>query len=97
MICRGKNIIYTLVHLHHVSARGFNTLIFALAWRGAGFGYHRDQVADLPNKNLTMTHGQPVCTTILYQRVEDSGKETVYWVPKIIPLLMIIPILVRTR
>ena len=79
MICRGKNIIYTLVHLDHVKAPGFNTLIFALAWRGAGFGYHCDQVSNLPNKNLTMAPLQPVCTTILYQRLDDSGKETVYW------------------
>ena len=81
MLCRGKNIIYALVHCSHVAAPGFNTIIFGLSWRGAGFGYHCDQKSDLYAKNITMTPYQPVCTTVFYQEVEDSGKETCLWIP----------------
>lgn len=59
-IFEGNNIIYSALHLTHVSEPGFNTLIFGLTWRGAGFGYHSDQKQDLPAKDVTMIDKQPV-------------------------------------
>ena len=81
LLCQGKNIIYALTHLALPPAPGFNTLVFGLTWLGAGFGYHRDQVTEVPAKNVTMTPHQPVVTTVLYQRPADAGKEAVYFLP----------------
>lgn len=61
---QGNSIIYCALHLTHVSEPGFNTLIFGLTWRGAGFGYHSDQKQNIEEKNVTMTNNQPVVSEL---------------------------------
>lgn len=80
-LCRAKDIIYAVVFGKYPEMPGFNTLIFGLCYRGAGFGYHRDQIIGLVGKEVTMIPNQPVATTILYEISIDSGKDSVFWIP----------------
>ena len=41
-VCRGHSLLYTAIHLAPPVAPGFNTLIFGLNLRSAGFYYHQD-------------------------------------------------------
>jgi hypothetical protein len=54
LICRAHNLIYTAVHLAHPAGPGFNTLIFGLNLRSAGFYYH--QVSDSHAPSVCLAH-----------------------------------------
>ena len=85
MVARAHSLIYTVTHLRHPPAPGFNTLIFGLNLRSAGFYYHSDaEVPGLPAKNAPLVPNQPVVTTVLYAAPdEDGGKELVLWRPSL--------------
>ncbi len=83
LVCQGHSLVYTLTHLALPIAPGFNTLIFGLNLRSAGFYYHQDaDVAGLSAKNAPLKPSQPVVTTVLYEKPgADSAKEVVLWRP----------------
>ena len=81
-LCRGHNIVYTLIHAEKPAEPGFNTLIFGLNLRRSGFHYHQDAIGSLKAKNAPLLPRQPVVTTVYYQKPElDEGKEMVLWKP----------------
>jgi hypothetical protein len=81
-ICRGHNIVYTLVHSEFPAGPGFNTLIFGLNLRRSGFHYHQDAIGSLKAKNAPLLPRQPVVTTVFYEKPQqDEGKEMVLWKP----------------
>lgn len=81
-ICRGHNIVYTLVHSEPPAGPGFNTLIFGLNLRRSGFHYHQDAIGALKAKNAPLLPCQPVVTTVFYEKPQhDEGKEMVLWKP----------------
>jgi hypothetical protein len=81
-ISRAHNLVYTLVHLKPPAAPGFNTIIFGLNFRRAGFHYHQDSIGEVKGKNVPLVPRQPVVTTVLYERPDkDNEKEIVLWRP----------------
>lgn len=81
-LCRGHNIVYTLIHSEPPAGSGFNTLIFGLNLRRSGFHYHQDAIGSLKAKNAPLLPRQPVVTTVYYQKPQlDDGKEMVLWKP----------------
>ena len=53
-----------------------------MTFRSSGFGYHKDQVYELKQKDVTMAPRQPVCTSVLYEKSADGhGTEGIYQVP----------------
>jgi hypothetical protein len=83
LVSRGHTLIYLACHLHLPPAPGFNTLIFGLNNRAAGFAFHHDaEIPGLKAKNAPLVPYQPVVTTIVYERPGvDSSKEMVVWKP----------------
>ena len=74
-LCTANSIMYHIVFGEPAPAPGFNTIIFALHWRGSGFGYHSDQKSSLITKDFCMVPRQGVMTTVLYEKpAADSGK-----------------------
>lgn len=81
-LCRGHNIVYTLLHAEKPAEPGFNTLIFGLNLQRSGFHYHQDAIGSLKAKNAPLLPRQPVVTTVYYQKPQlDEGKEIVLWKP----------------
>ena len=80
-ICKAHNLVYTAIHLEVPASPGFNTLIFGCNLTGSGFHYHQDSIASLDGKNAPLVPTQPVVTTVIYEKEEDDGKETVLWKP----------------
>jgi len=75
LLCTANNVMYHIFFGEPAPAPGFNTIIFALNWRGAGFGYHADQKSSLLTKDFCMVPRQGVMTTVLYEKpAADSGK-----------------------
>ena len=80
-LCRAHNLVYALINLEFPAYPGFNTLIFGMNLRGSGFHYHQDSIPNLTAKNAPLLPNQPVVTTVLYEHIDDSGKECVFWKP----------------